>query len=81
MLGRARLRFPEERHRPGRGHAVVDTEGGVGERRLLGEQPAVELAVDLLALEEGGFTASAAGDHLPLQRATRRAYERRSSSD
>lgn len=66
MLGGARSRFPEERHRPGRGHAVVDPEGGVGERRLLGEQPALELAV-LLALEERRSTAGAAGDHLPLQ--------------
>lgn len=60
VLGRPRPGFPAERHRSGGGHAVVHSEGGVGEGGLLGEQPGAEL-VFLRDLEEGGATA---GDHL-----------------
>jgi hypothetical protein len=43
VLGRARLRLPHERHRPGLRPVVAERQ--VGRGALLGEQPLVELAV------------------------------------
>lgn len=63
VLGRPRTGFPAERHGSSGGHAVVHSEGGVGEGGLLEEQTGADLVV-LLDLEEGGATAGAAGDHL-----------------
>lgn len=40
VLGRARRRFPHEWHGPGGGHTIVDTEGGVGDGCVRGEQAA-----------------------------------------